>query len=137
MLNIKLLANKMKANAKEENPKFETYRAYMDKDTTDREAKDIDFFMTQWITNGYIKIKSSDDAIKYKRVQGKVKRYIELFKNSEINYMEIIAKEKGIEVIHNKDGTANIETKLYIWKNVQKDKFSRVLEIALREIDFE
>ena len=114
MLNIKLLANKMKANAKEENPKFETYRAYMDKDTTDREAKDIDFFMTQWITNGYIKIKSSDDAIKYKRVQGKVKRYIELFKNSEINYMEIIAKEKGIEVIHNKDGTANIETKSHV-----------------------
>mgnify|MGYP000262954481 CR=1 FL=1 len=137
MLNIKLLANKMKANAKEENPEFETYRAYIDKDTTDREAKDIDFFMTQWITNGYIKIKSSDDAIKYKRVKGKVEKYIEMFKNSEINYMEIIAKEKGIEVIHNKDGTANIETKLYIWENVPKDKFSRVLEIALREIDFE
>lgn len=93
--------------------------------------------MTQWITNGYITIKSSDDAIKYKRVRGKVKRYIELFKNSEINYMEIIAKEKGIEVIHNKDGTANIETKLYIWKNVPEDKISRVLDIALREIDFE
>lgn len=43
MLNLKLLANQMKANAKEENPKFETYRAYVDKDTTDREAKDIDF----------------------------------------------------------------------------------------------
>lgn len=70
MLNLKLLANQMKANAKEENPKFETYRAYVDKDTTYREAKDIDFFMTQWITKGYITIKSSDDAIKYKRVRG-------------------------------------------------------------------
>lgn len=51
--------------------------------------------------------------------------------------MEIIAKEKGIEVIHNKDGTANIETKLYIWKNVPKDKISKVLDISLRVIDFE
>ena len=47
-------------------------------------------------------------------------------------FLERIAKERGIEIKYNKDGTANIKANLYNWENVPAHKISKVLSFELR-----
>lgn len=47
-------------------------------------------------------------------------------------FLERIAKERGIEITYNKDGTANIKANLFNWENVPDDKISKVLYFELR-----
>lgn len=47
-------------------------------------------------------------------------------------FLERIAKERGIEITYNKDGTANIKANLFNWENVPDDKISKVLDFELR-----
>lgn len=107
--------NKIKRRNEEEDKEPETYRCFIDGNTTEREAKDIDYFLRQWLSNGYIKITSSQDAMKYHRLAPKIKKYIEIFQHNgysdrldikeditrEIRYNwefpQIIEQGKGIE----------------------------------------
>lgn len=110
------------------------YMAFVDENTDVEEAKIIYYFVKKWLEDGYIKIASTDDANKYKRVYGKVRKYIEILRKSDINILEIIAKRKGIEVTHNEDGTATINSYFYTIKNVPENMISVALEYSLRDI---
>lgn len=71
--------NTIKRRNEEEDKEPETYRCFIDGNTTEREAKDIYYFLRQWISNGYIKITSRQDAMKYIRLKPKIRKYIEIF----------------------------------------------------------
>lgn len=109
------------------------YRVFVDDNTDEEKAKIIYYFFKQWLENGYIKLTSAQDFENYKIVETKLQKEIKNFEAFKLQQLKRIAKEIGIEITYNRDGTANIETNLFYWRNVSENKLSKILEFELKK----